>query len=154
MLRSKIVIFAGGALLFLAAAVAVAGAASDDAKATPQKPAAAAVKPVAPPAAASEGMRVFIDPATGKIREPEASEVQQLTPSTGLRAAPMAAPMAVPVTGPGGAAGLILGETQMVYSVATRNPDGSISFQCVTGSDGHSKAIAGKAPERRQSDEK
>ena len=150
MFRRKIFVIVGIGL-FLAVAVSITGAASDQAKDTPQKPAAAAVQPPAAPQAGAPGMRVFIDPATGKLREPEQSDIQQLAPAVGFHA--LQAP-AAPLQGPGGAVGMRLDDSQMVYSVATKNPDGSISFECVTGPANASKALAGKHSERSQSDVK
>ena len=61
----------------------------------------------------------------------------------------MAAP-AAPLEGPGGAIGMKLDDSQMVYSVATKNADGTISFECVTGAANAAKTLAGKPAERRQ----
>lgn len=150
MFRRKIFVIAGIAL-FLAVSASIT-AASDQSKDTPQKPAAAAVKQPAAPEAGARGMRVFIDPATGKIREPEQSDIQQLAPAAPAFH-PLMAP-AAPLQGPGGAVGMKLDDNQMVYSVATKNPDGSVSFECVTGPANAAKVLAGKPGERSQSDVK
>ena len=47
----------------------------------PGKPAATAAKQSLLRPVSSQGVRVFIDPATGKIREPEPEEIQQLAPA-------------------------------------------------------------------------
>jgi uncharacterized iron-regulated membrane protein len=98
-----------------------------------------AIKPVARPTtpstaqspASASGQRVFIDPATGKLREPEPGEIAALQPAArrSLRAA--VAPQEI--VGPGGAIGIAVPEEAMSYSVATVNPDGTVSTVCVTG---------------------
>jgi hypothetical protein len=161
MIHNKMRVIAIGAGIFLAVAVAVSGAASDDAKKGPGEASPTAAKQATPPAAASQGVRVFIDPVTGKIREPEPEEIQQLTPAapasaqrTAAQAAERRAAAQAPLSGPDGAVGMKLDDSYMVYSVATRNPDGTISFECVTGPAKASQALAGKSGERRQSDVK
>jgi hypothetical protein len=83
---------------------------------------------------AAAGAMIFIDPATGQIREPDANEMGAL-----LRAAPAAAARAAAPTppvfiqGPGNAVGLKLGAESQSYMVATKGPDGKITLECVTG---------------------
>jgi len=99
-------------------------------QATPQQPAPAG------------GLVVFIDPATGKIRQPDAEEIGTLTGtsasgSAGVGNAPAMArrPVARPTTfrGPGGAVGIKLGDDSLSYMVVTRTPDGKLAEACVTG---------------------
>src|ERR1051325_10669895 len=76
------------------------------------------------------GVVVFIDPATVKIRQPDASEIGALiapagpvtprTPGTQLQ-------------GPGGAVGVKLGAESLTYMVVTKSPDGKLDMDCVTG---------------------
>ena len=104
---------------------------------------------------ASEGLRVFIDPNTGKFREPTPEEAQALTPQrapqTGdVRMGPLA-PEAAPlqeIVGPGGAVGVVLDERFMVNSVVRKNPDGSLSYDCITGD----KNAAGAVTEGKGAD--
>jgi hypothetical protein len=155
MMRNRIIAIVGTFGITLAIG-AISLAASDDVNKTPAKPAAQAAKPSAAPAPApaSPGVRVYIDPATGKIREPEQEEVQQLSPAAPAAARRLAAPAAVTMVGPGNARGMKLSDDQMVYSVATRKADGTISFECVTGAESANKALAGKSAERGQTNDK
>jgi len=85
-------------------------------------------------------MRVFVDPATGQIREPEGWEEQALS-SQQLNKASREGRMnlreetqmtsGAPIYLPNGAVGMQLGEDQMNYSVARVNPDGSLSTECL-----------------------
>jgi hypothetical protein len=112
----------------------------------PEKPAAIKIAPQAVNEAsvkaspAASGMRVFVDPVTGQIREPEAGEEQELSRQQereafregrmnprGERHVTAAAPIYLP----NGAVGMQLGEDQMTYSVAKVNPDGTLSTDCL-----------------------
>ena len=93
-------------------------------------------------AAPAGGLVVFIDPATGKIRQPDAAEIGTLsgTPApanAGGANAPAVArrPAARPVEfrGPGNSVGIKLGEEFDSYMVVTRTPDGKLAEACVTG---------------------
>jgi len=97
-----------------------------------------------PPMAVADGMKVFIDPETGKLREPTREEIQTLkaqppasraTPEKGMPKTPQ-------ITGPGGGVGMRLDERYMVHSVAKKNPDGSVSMECITGSEKAAKAVS------------
>lgn len=152
MIHNRLCTIVIGAGMFFAAALAISQAGSDDAKKG---------RPEATPAATAQGARVFIDPATGKIREPEPEEVQALTPAaptgaqaTAAQAARRRAAAEAPISGPGGTVGMKLDDSFMVYSVATKNPDGSVSFECVTGPAKAAQALSGKSGERRHSDDK
>lgn len=91
------------------------------------------------------GVVVFIDPATGKIRQPDASEIGGLTtpagpvgsrtPATISQGQDPAAPRtpATLLQGPGGAVGIKLGEDSLTYMVVTKAPDGQLAMDCVTG---------------------
>jgi len=83
---------------------------------------------------ASSGMVVFIDPATGQIRQPDASEIGGLVSPAGS-VAPKAPASAAPamLQGPGGAVGARLGEDSLTYMVVTTAPDGKLAMDCVTG---------------------
>ena len=151
MVRNRVLAIAVALGLFLATGVVVG--ASDDASKNPGKPAATAAKQSTPPQAPAQGMRVFIDPATGKIREPEPEELRQLAPAAPAAALRADSPGAI-LRGPGNAIGMKIGDSQMVYSVATKNTDGTISFECVTGADNAGKALSNKPNEKRPPDVK
>jgi hypothetical protein len=87
------------------------------------------------------GLRVFIDPKTKEIREPTLEEQRAMVPQQApLRAAPRTT--ALPqVSGPGGAVGVKLDQSFMVNEVATKNPDGSLSMECITGDENAAKAV-------------
>jgi len=95
---------------------------------------------------AARGLKVFIDPVTGAIREAEQEEQSALAP---LVAEAAAVPQ--PLTHPSGAVGLQLGEDQMVFSVATIGPDGKLKMDCITGKK-HAEAKVQATPLKGQSD--
>ena len=154
MVRTRMHAIVVAAVLSLAMGVAISGAASDDVNKNPGKPAATAAKPSTSPQAPAQGIRVFIDPVTGKIREADPGEIQQLTPAAPAATSFRAAPLSLPLRGPGNATGMKLDDSQMVYSVATKNADGSISFECVTGAANADKELSRKPNERSQPDVK
>jgi hypothetical protein len=98
------------------------------------KPAASAVQP--------GGIVVFIDPATGQIRQPDPSEIGALVTPT--NPAPKAPEPAL-IQGPGGAVGAILGSDAMTYMVVTTTPDGKLDMDCVTGEKAAAARIAAPA---------
>ena len=147
-LRPTRIIFA---VALLAAAVCAVEA---DAQQPPKAPAnaaqAASVKepaktsPQAAPEqpAAAGGLVVFIDPDTGKIRQPDAAEIGTLsgTPAPANAGGANAPAMArQPVTRPvefrgvGNIRGIKLGEDSLSYMVVTKTPDGKLAEACVTG---------------------
>jgi hypothetical protein len=86
--------------------------------------------------AAPGGLVVFIDPDTGKIRQPDAAEIGALTgagagPRTFQSNVAPAAPTMI--SGPGGAVGVKLGDDSLSYTVLTKTPDGKLAEECVTG---------------------
>lgn len=85
--------------------------------------------PASTPAAAS-GLRVFIDPATGKIREPEQEELQALS---NLEAAPTRLSSVSQFVLSNGAVGAQVDPSLWSYSVATTGPNGKVSMECVNG---------------------
>lgn len=156
------------ATAMLAAAVGAVAANAQSAPQTPTKAATAApakdsgkAMQQAAPAPQPAGVVVFIDPATGQIRQPEAAEIGTLsapsaTPQTagGINAA-AAAQRPTPVEhrefrGAGGAIGVKLGDDSQTYMVVTKTPDGKLAEDCVTGADAAaalvSKEVAPKAP--------
>ena len=146
-LRQTRIIFA--VALLAAAVCAVEADAQQPPKAQANAAQAASVKELAKtsPQAAPEqpaaagGLVVFIDPDTGKIRQPDAAEIGTLsgTPApanAGGANAPMARqPVTRPVEfrGVGNIRGIKLGEDSLSYMVVTKTPDGKLAEACVTG---------------------
>jgi hypothetical protein len=92
-------------------------------------------------AAGQEGQTVFKDPLTGQLRNPTASEAKQLNE---LRAAQRAAAVAERKASGAPQANVVnvlrngivqayLDEESVSYSVVTRDADGQLALQCVTG---------------------
>lgn len=78
---------------------------------------------------AGSGMRAFIDPATGQLREPTAEEAAALA-RRGLRASAMSTGPEV-VRHANGMLSAELGDDYMTEVVVRRNADGSLSMACV-----------------------
>ena len=85
------------------------------------------------------GLVAVIDPATGQLREADATDIGALVappPALQRRALTLAAPVTPEVTtfaGPGGSTGAVLGDDQMAFMVVTKTPDGKVTTDCVTG---------------------
>lgn len=103
------------------------GAKAASAKTTEKKTAGKAVQK----GGGGSGAVVFIDPATGQIRQPSPAEIGSLAGQARSTAGTPSAPAAV--QGPGGAVGVTLGEDFMSYTVVTKTPDGKLATECVTG---------------------
>jgi hypothetical protein len=127
-------------LLLIFGAAAVHAVAADQAPASQDSKKAAAPstskpeagKPAGGPqqAAPANGVVVFVDPATGQIRQPDPSEIGALvTPTNPAPKAPEPGLM----QGPGGAVGAKLGPDAMTYMVVTTSPDGKLALDCVDG---------------------
>jgi hypothetical protein len=100
-------------------------------------------------AGATSGVVVFIDPATGKIRQPDASEIGGLVQSTGS-VAPKAPEPAL-IQGPGGAVGARLSEDALTYMVVTTAPDGKLAMDCVNGDKAAATRVAASpAPKAKE----
>ena len=99
----------------------------------PEETGPPAAPATAPAAVNASGSIVFVDPVTRKVRKPSASEIgAQRSQSQAARAArPATAP--VLIHGPGGAVGILLDDSDMSFTVATRKADGKIAVDCVTG---------------------
>ena len=106
--------------------------------APPEKPGASASAQNAPAtpaqapsaeAAGQAGMRAFIDPATGQLREPTSEEAAGLTRFMVRTLAMPAAPEVV--RHPNGMVSAQLGEEYMNDVVVRKNPDGTLSWACV-----------------------
>jgi hypothetical protein len=118
--------------LLIAAALGASGALAQSAP-----PATEAPKPAEPAKAASVpvpsagGLTVFIDPATGRIRQPGADEIGAL-----LSSRPAAASGAAPVVQralQGGGFAVTLDPSFDSYVVVSKNADGSLASDCVVG---------------------
>lgn len=143
----------------LAVGVLVAGSlptAAEDARFVPAKrpakPAAAAPVKIAPrpaepcPAddtAAQPGMRAFVDPATGQLREPTAEEAAELSRVSERRA--LTSRVALETVLPNGAVAIEVGEEFMNEVTVRKNADGSLRFQCAPKNDGKTQAAPAKA---------
>jgi hypothetical protein len=89
------------------------------------------------------GRVVFIDPATRKIRQPDAAEIGRLVspaPATARVRAPLTT-----LTGPGGAVGVLLDSRFDSLIVATKKPDGTLTMDCVTGDHAAAEALSSGA---------
>lgn len=83
-------------------------------------------------------MTVFIDPQTGQLRTPTAQELLELQGQTVQTAQ---APQAI--TTPSGFTGLILGDDQQTYTVATKRADGTIAVEHAAGGKEAAKKVRG-----------
>ncbi|MES2102651.1 MAG: hypothetical protein V4634_01425 [Pseudomonadota bacterium] len=99
--------------------------------------------------AQDSGMRVFKDPVTGQLRAPTAEESAALdaqikadqASQAGRVSAQARMKRAVKEVRADGSTMMQLDESQMSYSVATRNADGSIGMACVTGDETADKLV-------------
>lgn len=111
-------------------------------------------------AAGQQGITVVKDAATGELRAPTAEEAQQLRTlgaqqkaaaaaaavgkgklAKGASAAATVAP-GTTIYHPDGSVEVTLDEESMAYSVMTRDADGKLSLQCVTGASAATKAMS------------
>jgi hypothetical protein len=90
--------------------------------------------------ASGGGNVVFIDPATGKIRQPNAAEIGRLIAPPAGKA--FARPPLTTKTGPGGAVGVVLDDSFDSYVVATKQLDGTVAIGCVTGGEKAAEAVS------------
>lgn len=95
-------------------------------------------------AAGQEGMVVVRDQQTGELRAPNAAEATALLGKQGLQR--QAAPQRVESIGPGGSRKVQLGKSAMVYSVVTRDSDGKLAEQCVSGEQAAHDAMTHPTP--------
>lgn len=95
-------------------------------------------------AAGQEGMVVVRDQQTGELRAPNAAEAAALLGKPGLQR--QAAPQRVESVGPGGSRKVQLGKSALVYSVVTRDGDGKLAEQCVSGEQAAHDAMTHPTP--------
>jgi hypothetical protein len=127
------------ALLFAAAAAAAAG--SPPAAEKPAEVCPAIDPPTAPAHAAR--LHVFVDPATGRVREPTADELRAYAERRRAARAAAPAPVFEVVTYPDGMVAVDLGDAFLFDVRLSRQPDGSRRLECVPRS-----AVPAPAPER------
>jgi hypothetical protein len=131
---SKILLSSATGLLAVAAYAQTPASTNQNAK--PQPPAANAAKTTSKPAAAG-GLVVFVDPATGQIRQPSPSEIGALTQGnaaqSGGSATEAAASEPVMIQGPGNAVGAVLDDSSLSYMVVTKTAGGKLAMDCVDG---------------------
>lgn len=103
-------------------------------------------------AAGQEGMQVVRDATTGQLRAPNAAEHQALQAQAALLksksrsfAAPAAASLVAGTKARRGTTAYTVPEESIVYSVVTRNADGTLDQQCITGADAAAHAIQNQA---------
>ncbi|MBK9062771.1 MAG: hypothetical protein IPL89_06190 [Acidobacteria bacterium] len=142
---------AGRALAFLVPLSLASSLAFAQPAPPPEKKAAPAREGSAAPA---QGLVVFIDPVTGKIRQPEPSEIGALTAPPAATAAPAVEPPLLMKIGPGGAVGVVLDSRYESFVVVTKKPDGTLATECVTGGRSADAAVAAAAkPAERKTKE-
>jgi hypothetical protein len=100
--------------------------------------------PQAEKKAAPKGLVVFVDPVTGKIRQPEAAEIGGLVspPAAPGAVAPLVEKPLVMKYGPAGAVGVVLDSRFESFMVVTKKPDGTLAMDCVTGAQKADAAVA------------
>lgn len=123
------------ALALVAGAVLVAAIAALAATVSVQRanePATRGVAGAQPTAAGgtrgAQAQTLFVDPATGLPRDPTPEELQALQKVT-----TDTSPPPEPTYSVTGAPGLILTDEQMTYTVATKNPDGTVTVEHAGG---------------------
>ncbi len=82
-------------------------------------------------APATGGMKAYIDPATGKLREPTPEDLRNEA-AVGPQAQPATATPEI-LPHPSGAVSVVLGPEHLSFSVAKKNDDGTLSMSCVEG---------------------
>ena len=77
------------------------------------------------------GVVVFIDPNTKAVRQPTPAEIGAASLGRTLSASPSSSYPTI--MGPGGAVGVRLDDSSLMYMIGTRTPDGSVKTDCVAG---------------------
>lgn len=133
-------------LMVLSASFALAQQAPPrpDARKAPEAGKKAAPPPGTPAASSAGGLVVFIDPVTGKIRQPDASEIGSLVPPPAAETPLVEEPLVMKL-GPGGAVGVVLDSRFESFIVVTKTPDGKLATDCVTGRKKADEAVSAGA---------
>jgi hypothetical protein len=113
----------------------------------------AAPPPGEPGARAAGGLVVFIDPVTGKIRQPDAAEIGSLVSPPEAVTPPAEEPLVMKI-GPGGAVGVVLDSRFESFMVVTKTPDGKLAMECVAGGKKADEAVSAGAKTARKPDGK
>jgi hypothetical protein len=92
--------------------------------------------------AAEAGWRVFVDPRTGELREPTRDEALELSRASAQRPGDFI--VFEVVTHPNGMRSVDLRDAFEMHLVARRNPDGSISMECVRSTPGEGRTASGE----------
>ena len=109
-------------------------------------------------AADGVGMRIVRDPVSGQLRAPTPEEAQAMDAQEAKSRAEKAAanagtskesPAPMEFRQANGSVRYRVGDAFLSYSVVTRNADGSINMQCVTGKDAAEKLVL--SPKRAMS---
>jgi hypothetical protein len=111
------------------------------------KKAADTNEPATPGTRGGGGFVVFVDPVTGKIRQPDPAEIGGLVAAAeaAAPAKPAVEPPLAMKFGPGGAVGIVLDSRYESFVVVTKAPDGRLAMDCVTGAGNARKAVAAGA---------
>jgi len=96
---------------------------------------------IAPAPVGAGGMMIFIDPVTGKIRQPDAADIAELLSQRPPTAATFVAqPFVNPI--PGGGVGVKLDSSFENYMVVTKKADGSLLMDCLPDARKAADAVA------------
>ena len=120
----------------------------------PEETRPAAAPATAPGPVNAGGSVVFVDRATRKVRKPTASEIGVQRSQSQAEVAKRPATAPVLLQGPGGAAGILLDDSDMSFMVATRKADGKIDVDCVSGSDAAHHAAQAPQPAKNAAETK
>jgi len=102
--------------------------------------------------ASAHASKVVKDPVTGQLRAPTADEIRAEQASAAKSASRAAQPRGL-LTGKVNPPAIVradgtqfqeLDESSLQYSTVTRNADGTLNFECVTGEDAANAVIHGK----------
>jgi len=93
---------------------------------------------------AASGLVIAIDPATGKIRQPEPAEINALqqAPSTKKKGAEAAPPQQFAL--PGGGFGLMVDRSFDCAAVVSKTTEGKVKGDCVVGEDNATAIVNGQ----------
>src|SRR5450631_4533602 len=94
---------------------------------------------IAPAPVGAGGMMIFIDPATGKFRQPDAADIAELLSHS---PPPKAAFVAQPRVNPNGGIAIMLDSSFENYMVVTKKPDGSLLMDCLPDAKKAADAVA------------
>lgn len=104
--------------------------------------------PASQAAESAAGLRIAKDPVTGQLRAPTAAESAALDAASSAKARQPRGLITgkinpAPVLHPNGTVEQELDESTLSFSMATRNPDGSVGLQCVTGPEAATAVLNG-----------